>query len=377
MIIISPDKFKGSLNSDQVSLAMLKAVEEIFPNKSKETIKLADGGEGTAEILGKYFNSKQQTVQVSNPVFVKTNANYYINKKERTAFIDISSVSGLGLLTVSERNPLLTSSFGTGELILDALNQNCKLIYLCLGGSATTDAGIGIASALGFKFLNKKNEILPPIGSSLLNIYKIDSSDVNKNINKVSFKALCDVSNKLYGSTGAAKVYSAQKGANSDQIVQLDSGLKHFSEIIKKHYNFDISKLESGGAAGGVGAGLKVFFNAELLPGFQTVVKLTNFENRIKDAELILSGEGKLDKQTLSGKLIKGISGIAKEQKIKFGVICGSSTLTKSKIDTLNINFLRTIESIEKNIDLDPETSFQNVYKLTLDLLSEYKKTKY
>ncbi len=372
MIIITPDKFKGSLPRIDVSEAMYKAVTETQNKFSCKIINLSDGGEGTAEILGNYYDAEKIIIKVNNAIFNPINAEYYINFKNKIAFIDFSEASGFKTLSGKKLNPINTSSYGTGELILDAVNKGAENIYLCLGGSSTNDAGIGLATALGYKFYNNKGIELLPTGKNLIEIYDIDNSKVKFDLSKINFTALCDVDNPLYGKNGAAQVFAKQKGANPKEIKLLDEGLENFSTAIKRKFNKNISKISYGGAAGGAGAGIFIFLNAKLKSGIKTVIKLTDYEKQIKNADLIISGEGKLDKQTLSGKLIKGISNLTLRYNIKFGVVCGSSILSKKDVNNLNIKYLETINESGKNFNLNKKTTFDNIYILTKSIITDH-----
>lgn len=321
-ILIAPDKFKGSLSAQEVCDAIEKGIKKF--DATIETIKhpLADGGEGTLAILQNYFNLEPITVQVQDPLFNWITAIYMISKD--TAFIEMSSASGLQLLEKEKQNCFYTSTIGTGQLIYDAIEKGFKNIVLFIGGSATNDAGIGMAYALGHKFYNYENKLIKPIGKELINISKIDASSLSFELNSINFTVVCDVKNTLYGKNGAAYTYGKQKGASDKELSILDLGLENFSNQALKHLNKDIATIEGAGAAGGLGAGAICFLNANIKSGIDFVLEQTQFKQYLnQDIDLIITGEGSVDKQTLEGKVIKGISALASQNNIPFYIIAG------------------------------------------------------
>lgn len=306
----------------EVCDAIEKGIKEFDP--TIETIKhpLADGGEGTLAILENYFDLNTITVLVKNPVFNDIEATYKVSKE--IAFIEMANASGLQLLKKEERNCYHTSTFGTGQLVLDAIQKGYKKIVLFIGGSATNDAGIGMATALGYRFYNSQNELINPIGKELINISKIDLENVNSNINNIDFTVVCDVKNPLFGINGAAFVYGSQKGASSLEIELLDQGLINFSQKVKEFLNKKVGDIPGAGAAGGLGAGAVAFLDAYIKSGIDFVLEQTNFSDLFKEkVDLIITGEGSVDKQTIEGKVIKGISEVAKKQDVPFAIISG------------------------------------------------------
>lgn len=321
-ILIAPDKFKGSLSAQEVCDAIEKGIKKF--DATIETIKhpLADGGEGTLAILQNYFNLEPITVQVQDPLFNWITSGYMVSKD--TAFIEMSSASGLQLLEKGKQNCFYTSTIGTGQLIYDAIEKGFKNIVLFIGGSATNDAGIGMAYALGHKFYNSENKLIKPIGKELINISKIDASSLFFDLNSINFTVVCDVKNTLYGKNGAAYTYGKQKGASDKELSLLDLGLENFSNQALKHLNKDIATIEGAGAAGGLGAGAICFLNANIKSGIDFVLEQTQFKQYLnQDIDLIITGEGSVDKQTLEGKVIKGISALAIQNNIPFYIIAG------------------------------------------------------
>lgn len=324
-ILISPDKFKGSLNALEVCEALEEGIK-INPNVNKFFVcPLADGGDGSLDILNYYKDLKPKQVNVKDPLFRDIKSTYYTEND--IAYISLSSASGLELLREEERNCMITSSFGTGELIYDALRKGSTTINLFIGGSATNDGAIGIASALGYKFYDSSENLLSPIGENLSKIKKIDNSNIKFDFGKTRINVICDVNNYLYGKNGAAYVYASQKGANPTQIQELDKGLKNLESILIDHNFPKIGNIPSSGAAGGVGGGLFAFMDCRLISGIETFIKISQIERKIKNCDLIITGEGKLDLQTRYGKVISGICSLAKKYKKPIIAVCGDSDI--------------------------------------------------
>ncbi|SDW14102.1 glycerate kinase [Flavobacterium degerlachei] len=321
-VVIAPDKFKGSLSALEVCLAIENGIKKF--DSSIETIKhpLADGGEGTLDILQNYFELKTVSLLVKDPLFRDITATYMVS--EDTAYIEMSNASGLQLLREEEKNCCNTTTFGTGQLILDAVQKGFKNIVLFIGGSATNDAGIGMATALGYQFYNADNKSIEPIGKSLLSIHKIENDKLLFTLSDINFTVVCDVKNPLYGPNGAAYVYGGQKGASSEEIETLDLGLQNFSKQVSKYLHKEVAEILGAGAAGGLGAGAVCFLNATIKSGIDFVMEQTGFDALLKDqVDLIITGEGSVDKQTIEGKVIKGISERAIQNNIPFSIISG------------------------------------------------------
>jgi glycerate kinase len=362
-ILICPDKFKDSLSAEQVCTAIGKGLFNINPHLNFTKIPLADGGDGSLSALQSTLKFEKIYVKVNNPLF--NNIKVFYGMLNKTAYIELAAASGLQLLKNNERNVMFTSTFGTGELIKDAVTKGCNKINLFVGGSATNDFGIGIAAALGYKFFDENNIELKPIGKNLIRIKSIDASNVIK-LKKVRINVLTDVNNFLYGKNGAAFVFAKQKGAKPNDIIELDKGLKNISKLAKSEFDKDVSKLIGGGAAGGVAAGLSVFCNAEIKSGIRTIMDLLHVDNQIKKSDFIITGEGKLDRQTLEGKVVKGIMDLCKKYNKPLGIVCGVSTLTKdenSKIDAI-------IKPI-KTRKISKENSLKNAYQYLIERSEE------
>ena len=350
-IILAPDKFKGSLTGMQFCTAVEEGILEVLPNSEIIKLPLADGGDGTIDVLEYHLNGKRITVKVNDPLFREIEASYLYMDSIKTAFIEMAEASGMYLLKKEEQNCFNTTTLGTGELILDAINKGAKTIILGIGGSATNDCGMGMATALGYKFEDENEKELMPIGKNLLKVKFINSSFVIGALKSVDFKVACVVTNPLYGEHGAAYVYGPQKGASKDELDQLDMGLKNISKLFKKQFDLDVQNIQGAGAAGGMGAGTSVFLNAELKSGIDLVKDLIDFDAKIKGAHWIISGEGKLDSQTLSGKTMDGVITSAKKQNIPVAAFCGSISLSKQEAKNFGISYTASV--MDKAINLD------------------------
>lgn len=320
--LIAPDKFKGSFDAAKASEIIKEAILKVDKEAQIKQLPLADGGEGTLLALSKIFNARVEEVEVCDPLFRKRKSQ--IGFFENRAIIEMAECSGLLLLDENERNPLFTTTYGVGELIKYAISKDVEEIIIGIGGSATNDAGVGMLCALGMKFLDENGNELKPIGKNLINIKKIDDSEFLKDVYKVRFTVLCDVTNPLYGPNGAAYIFAPQKGANEKEVSMLDDGLKSFAKVAKEYLGKDLSQSSGAGAAGGLGFALLAFLNAQYVSGIDFVLKSSNAEEHVKWADIIITGEGRFDRQSLSGKSTIGIARLG----AKFGkmviVISGS-----------------------------------------------------
>lgn len=340
-ILLAPDKFKGSLSAQEVCQALTKGIHSVDPTVEIFQKPLADGGDGSLEVLQHYFDLATVTITVHDPLMRPIRASYKI--AQQTAYIEMAAASGLMRLKHSEQNPLHTSTFGTGELIADALRRGSTTIYLFIGGSATNDGGIGMANALGYRFYDDMGQLLSPIGKNLAAIAHIDSQHVPFDWQKIRTQVICDVDNPFYGDTGAAYTYARQKGANDEEIVFLDRGLQHLATLLKRHRFPDITTVAGAGAAGGLGGGAIAFLNAYLVSGIQTFLSITQLEEVLKDCDIVITGEGKLDRQTEQGKVISGVCALAQKYKKPVIAVCGDVDFPIAK--TLQIDTVYTIRS--------------------------------
>jgi glycerate kinase len=297
-VLISPDKFKGSLSASQVCEALEKGIKKRRPKTVFTSFPLADGGEGTLEVIQKLHGGTWISADTVDPLLRPISAEYLWLPDQKTAYIEMARASGLALLAEKERNPLKTSTFGTGVLIADALKRGATQIILTVGGSATNDAGIGMAAALGWTFLDAKGAILEPVGANLIQVASISAAELAP----CSFTVVTDVTNPLAGTSGAAHIFAAQKGASTTVIKQLDKGLNNIAKI------FGLIASEPGaGAAGGLGAGARYFLHATIVPGSSWIMDKIHFNRALLKADFIITGEGKIDSSTWGGKVVSEV----------------------------------------------------------------------
>lgn len=311
--VIAPDSFKGSLTAKQVANLIKKGIQHVYPDADYALIPMADGGEGTVESLVDSTNGYLVYSKVFNPLHQMTNAYYGILGGGKTAVIEMSQASGLQYVNEQTKNPMITTTFGTGELIKDALNHGVKEIIIGLGGSATVDGGAGMAQALGVHLLDQNNHELPLGGGSLNLLSRIDLSHVDPRLKNIRLMVACDVVNPLIGPTGAAKMFGPQKGATPYQVDQLENNLIHYSNIIERDLGMKVANVPGAGAAGGLGAGLLAFTNAIFYRGVDLVLKYSKFSDKVQNADFVFTGEGKIDAQTRLGKTPFGVAQEAKK----------------------------------------------------------------
>lgn len=348
-ILIAPDKFKESLSAIEVGNAIAQGIQKYNPNAECMIHPLADGGDGSISVLSSYFDFEKVAVETQNPLGKNIHTHYYVANE--TAFIELASASGIVLLKKEERNPRKTSSLGSGEMIADALSRGIKKIFLFLGGSVTNDVGIGIAHALGFRFLDKNGNMLHPCGENLMHIQKIDATDLSFQLEDVELTCLCDVQSLLYGKNGATYIYAAQKGANEADIEYLEKGVQHFASIITHQLNVDIQSIIGGGASGGIAAGLVGLLGAEAKSGIETILELTKFEEKLVASDWVISGEGKLDAQTLEGKAVSGVSALVKKYQKPFIVFVGQHELNEQAQKKLEIQQIFSVINKAENLE--------------------------
>ena len=337
-ILIAPNALKDCLSTSEAADAIEKGILKAFPKADIIKVPIADGGDGLIDALLKPLNGIPQTVQVTGPRYEKITADFAYFPKQKSAVIEMAKASGLALLPQSKRDAEQTTSLGTGELIEAALSLDVKHIFLGIGGSATCDGGIGLATALGIQFLDKNDCPIKPIGKNLQKIARIDTSNKHPKLSTVKIDVICDVDNPLLGLDGAANVYAPQKGATPDQVQALELGLSNLASVVKKDLGTDITKIPGGGAAGGIGAGMYAYFNASLKPGIDVVLELVRLREKLKGADLVLTAEGQIDNQTAYGKAPSGVAKYAKEQGIPCFAIAGSVKEDIGKLHKIGIN---------------------------------------
>lgn len=370
-IVIAPDSFKGSLTALEVGKAIREGIIKIDAGIETVLVPMADGGEGTVQSLTDASGGKIIQTTVHDPLFRKITSFYGIMGDGKTAVIEMAAASGLPLLKPEERNPLKTTSFGTGELIKDAMDKGCNKIILGLGGSATNDGGTGMAQALGVRFYDEKGkEIRMGMGGGeLLKIHSVDISGLDKRIENTVFLAACDVDNPLCDENGASNIYGKQKGASEEDVKTLDEGLTHFAQFVKNKYGLDIKDFPGAGAAGGLGYGVMVFLKGKLERGIDIVIRTTSLIGKMEGAGLIITGEGKIDSQTAFGKTPFGVAQIAKKMNIPVVGIAGSLGKGYEKLYEKGFDGIFSI--IDKPISLDDaiENSRQLIENLTESII--------
>lgn len=317
-IIVVPDSFKGGLSSEKFCKIAEKAIQEIYPSAQIVSIPIADGGEGTVDAFLATVGGEKVTTTVKNPFFEDMESFNGV-LPDKTAVIEMAACSGLPLAKGRE-NPLVTTTFGVGQLIRHAVENGCKGIILAMGGSATNDAGCGMAAALGAKFYDADGREFIPTGGTLCKISRIDMSGFKLD---VPVTAMCDIDNPLFGETGAAFVFAPQKGADEEAVRLLDDGLRHFAKAVESELGFAVGEIKGGGAAGGLGAGAVCFLNANLKMGIDVILDASGFERHLDDADLVITGEGRIDTQSLRGKAVIGISKRAKAKNVPVIAVVG------------------------------------------------------
>lgn len=320
--VFASDSFKGTLSSEKCGKILGECLKNEIQGGTFEQLLIADGGEGTLEALSRANGAKYIEATVCDPLFRKIKSSYLTIGTR--AVIALSEASGLTLLKKEERNPLYTTTYGTGELILDALKRGYRDITLAIGGSATNDGGMGAMCALGIKFYDENGIELEGKGQSLGRVYKIDTSSLAPEAKEASFTVMCDVKNTLLGKDGATYVYGPQKGASKEILPVLESGMENYVGVIKSTLGIDPSLVVGGGAAGGIGAAYSVFLGAKMTSGIDTLLDILDFDSLIKGCDYVISGEGRLDSQSLCGKVIYGIANRCKRQGVPLLLIVGS-----------------------------------------------------
>lgn len=319
-IVIAPDSFKESLTAKQVALTIAKAFNKYLPNSDIIQVPMADGGEGTSQSLVDALSGEWREVEVAGPLGSSVTARYGLVETMpgcKLAVIEMAEASGLHLVAPAQRNPAVTCSRGTGELIKDALDQGVSKIILGLGGSATNDAGVGMLQALGIKFLDAAGRPLPPGGLALSTLAQVESKNLDERLDRVDLVVACDVDNPLIGDRGASAVFGPQKGASTTVVKQLDSALAQFSFIVQPYVKKQFSITPGAGAAGGMGAALLAFTNCTLKPGVEVVAETVELAELCRDADLVITGEGRIDAQSIAGKTPVGVAKIAKQSGAK------------------------------------------------------------
>lgn len=326
-IVIAPDSFKGTLSSEQIIKIISDEARRHFPDARITGVPIADGGEGTVHAVLASRGGSIRNISVRNPLFEAVEASYGILENpsgEPSAIIEMAAASGITLLPASKRSALATTSYGTGELIADALRQGIRHITVAIGGSATNDGGMGAMTALGFRFLDKNDREVIPTGENLIHVSRIDASGILRELTEnVSFTVMCDVRSPFCGPNGATYTYGPQKGASEEQLALLEQGMLHFADMIKRDLGKDIRDVAGAGAAGGLGGALYAFLGGSLKSGIQTMLELVRFDALISKADIIITGEGCADGQSAQGKVLWGVGTAAQQLRIPVIAIVG------------------------------------------------------
>ncbi len=348
-IAIAPDSFKGAMTALEAATQIETGLKRVLSGITVRKIPMADGGEGTVRAIVESTGGRLVSRTVQDPLGRKIKATFGVSGDGDTAVIEMAEASGLALLKPKERNPLKTSTYGTGELIKHALKLGVSHILVGIGGSATNDGGTGMARALGVRFLDGKGRPVPEGGGSLRQVARIDRRRVDARLAGVSLEVACDVDNPLTGPQGAARVYGPQKGATPAMVKALDAGLLHLAGVIKRDMGKDILDVPGSGAAGGLGAGLMAFADGTLRPGVDIVIDSVKLRQRMKGCDLVITGEGRVDGQTVFGKTPSGVARVARELGIP--TIALSGCLGADYVNVHTIGIEACFASIENNVD--------------------------
>lgn len=386
-VLVAPDKFKGSLTALQAAQAMERGIRKAVPDARVVMVPLADGGEGTVEAMVNVPGGQIINITVTGPLGNAVRSNFGLigpsvlsqmglGAKGTGMFsgiIEMALASGLALVPPEKRNPLTTTTYGTGELIRAALNENCKKIIIGIGGSATTDGGMGMAQALGAVFYDKNGvELGLGSGQYLSQVEDIEVSGMDKGIEDTTFIIASDVRNPLCGPDGAAAVYGPQKGATPEMVKQLDEGLEHFAGVIKKRLGMDVKNVPGGGAAGGLGAGLMAFTGAEMRSGVEVIMDAVWFDHKLNDVDLVLTGEGQIDAQTVFGKVVAGVARRSKASGVPVIAIGGGTTPEAEPLLSIGINEIHQFMTPDMTYDFAMEHAAELLEDKTAEVVSGF-----
>ncbi len=373
-ILLVPDKFKGSLTTHGVIDALKAGINKFNPTYNMYDGIVSDGGDGFLNAIREAHNVEQVDIVSENAAGREMMSFYLVDRENNTAYIELANTSGLVQLSSNERNVLKTSTYGTGIQIKHAIATGVKNIYIGLGGSATNDGGIGIASALGYKFLDGSRVELEPVGENLSKINHIDFGNCIS-LKEIKVYAVNDVKNPLFGKNGAAYVYAKQKGANDEEISFLDKGLEHLAEKVKESLTKDKAHLAGSGAAGGAGYGLKVFLDAEFVDGAEFILKQSGVYHKLESGniDLVITGEGKIDDQTAQGKLIMGVTKLSTKFEVPTIAICGQKNFAEYNAKTLRLDAIIEVADTSKSL----QYNMDNAAYLIENAIFEYLTSKF
>lgn len=363
-IVCIPDSFKGTLSSLSVCEVMKTAIAHRLPTCEVVTIPVADGGEGSVDAFLSAVGGEKVMCETLNPYFEPMQS-FYGRSANDVAIIEMAASAGLPLVH-NRANPSLTTTYGVGQLIVHAIENGAKNIIVGLGGSCTNDGGCGAAVALGVKFYNKYGELFTPVGATLIDIASIDTSLAAQKLQGITVTTMCDIDNPLYGTLGAAHIFAPQKGADAHMVQQLDEGLQHLANMMLQWCDTDVSVLKGAGAAGGMGAGMVAFCKSKLQMGIETILDAVDFENVIKDADIIFTGEGRIDAQSLRGKVVIGVGRRAKRCQIPVIAIVGAIGTDISQVYEHGISAIFSINPVPEDFEIAKHKSHTNL-ALTVD----------
>lgn len=343
--VLAPDSFKGSLSAIEICEILQEQIKAHDAQAEVISLPVADGGEGTVDCLTYAMNGEKATCESVNPFFETMSAEYGLVNDKRTAVIEMAACAGLPLVE-DRKNPLMTTTYGVGRQIADALDKGCREFVVGLGGSSTNDGGCGCAAALGIRFYNQQGEAFVPVGGTLDKIARIDCSGADPRIRDCKIQVMCDIDNPLYGPSGAAYIFGPQKGADEAMIRILDSNLRHLAVRIREDLGIDVAEIPGAGAAGGMGAGMVAFLAGKLISGIDAVLDITGFDELIRDADLVLTGEGRIDGQSLRGKVVVGVARRASGQKVPVIAIVGDIGDNIEPVYEIGVNAILSINRV-------------------------------
>lgn len=350
-IVVGMDSFKGSISSLKANQSVSDGIKSVYPHAEVRAFPMADGGEGTVETLVDGMDGIHVNLEVTGPLGAPVSASYGYLGSEKLAIIEVAAACGLPLLAKSELDPFATTTYGVGELICHAYNEGARKYIIGLGGSATNDGGVGMLQALGFEFLDEDGAEIGYGGGSLQDIVQIRLTPEADKFSDCEFRVACDVSNVLYGENGATYVFGPQKGAKEESLPELDAGMKHYAEMTFEQLGFDISNIEGGGAAGGLGAAFHGYLGGMLQSGVDLVMEVLGVKKVMKNANLVITGEGRLDAQTSMGKVPAGLAAVAAEYRIPVIAVGGSLTDDAYELNNAGIDAVFSIQSSPMSIE--------------------------
>lgn len=337
-ILVVPDKFRGTLTATEAASAIARGWRRVRPHDLIEEVPLADGGEGTLDALLAALGGERRTARVSGPLGDEIEATFGLaGPRGRLGIVEMARASGLGLVSPARRDPMRASTRGTGELLLAALRAGATEVLVCLGGSATTDGGAGMAQALGVALLDAEGAPIGPGGAGLLRLARIDATGLDPLVRAARVQAACDVDSPLTGPRGAAHAFAPQKGASPEEVLLLDRALRHLAAVVHRDLGIDVRDLPGAGAAGGLGAGLSAFLGARLRPGVQVVMEAVELGRRIRVADLVLTGEGAFDESSLRGKVPGGVLELSRSANVPVVILCGRAEIRPDGVEVRSL----------------------------------------